>query len=128
MACLYFYYRYEWKDFSEEPPQRKIKTADHLIFGNNLNINNVEHQIPQEDVSNQFNIPCGPIDCIIFFGVHVYNLSNAVVRLILAIKSLCGNILDSILQRYICLCFVRSFTPCKIANLIELLESMKKYF
>lgn len=89
---------------------------------------NVEHLIPQRKVSNHLNIPCGPIDCIIFFGVHVYNLSNAVIRLILAIKSLCGNILDSIIQRYICLRVIRSFTPSKISNLIELLESIKNYF
>lgn len=128
MLFYYFYYRHEWKDFSEGPSQRKIKTADNPIFRNNLNINIAEHQISQEDVPIQLNIPCGPIDCIIFLGVHVYNLSNAVVRLVLAIKSLCGNLLDSIIQRYICLCVIRSLTPSKISNLIESLESMKNYF
>lgn len=61
---------------------------------------------------------------MIFFGVHVYNLSNVVIRLILAVRTLCGNLLDSIIQRYISHHIVKSLTPSKIANLIELLESM----
>lgn len=50
-------------------------------------------------------------------------MSNAVVRLILAIQSLCGNLIDSIIQRYVYVRVVRSLTPSKISNLIELLDS-----
>jgi len=117
-------YRYEWKDLSEHHPEKKFKTAENLIFGNNLNIIEDENQTPLEGISDQKKLPCGPINCIIFFGVHVYNMSNAVVRLILAIQSVCGNIVDAIIKRYITLRIVRSITPSKISNLIELLESM----
>lgn len=121
-------YRYEWKDLSEHSPERKFKTAENPIFGNNLNIVKDENQTPLERILDQKKLPCGPINCIIFLGVHVYNMSNTVVRLILAIQSICGNIVDYIIQRYISLWIVKSITPSKISNLIELLESMQKYF
>lgn len=117
-------YRYEWKDLSEHPPERKFKIAENPIFGNNLNIIKDETQSTLEEISDQIQFPCTPINCIIFFGVYVYNMSNAVVRLILAVQSICGNIIDSIIQRYISLRIVRSITPSKISTLIELLESM----
>jgi len=117
-------YRHEWKDLSEHPPEKKFKIAENSIFGNNLNMIEDETQTSLEETSDQIKFPCTPINCIIFFGVHVYNMSNAVVRLILAIQSICGNIVDSIIQRYISLRIVRSITPSKISNLIELLESM----
>lgn len=109
---------------SEELPQTKIKTAKSPIFGNNLNIITIEDQKQSECTLDSINIPCGPINCIIFFGVHVYNISNAVIRLVLAIQSICGNILDSIIQRYIRLRIIKAFTPSKISNIIDLLESM----
>lgn len=117
-------YRYEWKDLSEHPPERKFKIAENPIFGNNLNIIKDENQTRLEEISEQIKFSYTPINCIIFFGVHVYNMSNVVVRLILAVQSICGNIVDSIIQRYISLRIVRSITPSKISNLIELLESM----
>lgn len=113
--------RYEWKDFNEDCPSKKIKTDENPIFGKNLNI--ISNESSTKDTSDQINLPCGPINCIIFFGVHVYNMSNAVIKLILAIQSLCGNLIDSIIQRYICVRIVRSLTPSKISNLIELLDS-----
>ncbi|XP_003240642.1 sorting nexin-14 [Acyrthosiphon pisum] len=116
--------RYEWKDLSEHPPERKFKIAENPIFGNNLNIIKDENQTTLEEISEQIKFPYTPINCIIFFGVHVYNMSNAVVRLILAVQSICGNIVDSIIQRYISLRIVRSITPSKISNLIELLENL----
>lgn len=122
MLISTFNYRHEWKDLSEEAPQRKIKTAENSIFGNNFNVTNDDIPPPSKKIFGQS--PCGPIDCIIFFGIHIYNISNAVVRLILAIQSICGNVLDSVIQRYISLCVVRSLTPSKISNLIELLNSM----
>lgn len=120
-------YRYEWKDLSEHLPERKFKIAENSIFGNNLNLDEDKNQTPLEGISDQIKFLCGPINCIIFFGVHVYNMSNSVVQLILAIQSMCGNIVDSIIQRYISLRIVRSITPSKISNLIELLESMYKF-
>jgi len=117
-------YRYEWKDLNEHTPQNKFKIAENSVFGNNLNIIKEETQTTLEEISEQIKFPCTPINCIIFFGVHVYNMSNAVIRLILAVQSLCGNIVDSIIQRYISVRIVRSITPSKISNLIELLESM----
>lgn len=117
-------YRYEWKDLSEHAPERKFKIAENPIFGNNLNITKDENQTKLEEISDQIKFSYTPINCIIFFGVYVYNMSNAVVRLILAVQSICGNIVDSIIQRYIRLRIVRSITPSKISNLIELLESM----
>lgn len=120
-------YRYEWKDLSEHLPERKFKIAENLVFGNNLNLVEDENQTPLEGISDQIKFLCGPINCIIFFGVHVYNMSNSVVQLILAIQSMCGNIIDSIIQRYISLRIVKSITPSKISNLIELLESMYKF-
>jgi len=116
-------YRYEWKDLCEHP-ERKFKIDENSIFGNNLNIIKDENQTTLDEISDQMKFPYTPINCIIFFGVHVYNMSNAVVRLILAVQSLCGNIVDSIIQRYIRLRIIRSITPSKISNLIELLESM----
>lgn len=121
MLISFFNYRHEWKDLSEEVPQRKIKTAENSIFGNNFNIIN-DDPPPPKTIPDK--ISCGPIDCIIFFGIHIYKISNAVVRLILAVQSICGNVLDSVIQRYISLCVVRSLTPSKISNLIELLNSM----
>jgi len=117
-------YRYEWKDLSEHPPERKFKIAENPVFGNNLNIIKDENQTKLEEISDQIKLSYTPINCIIFFGVYVYNMSNAVVRLILAVQSICGNIVDFIIQRYIRLRIVRSITPSKISNLIELLESM----
>lgn len=64
------------------------------------------------------------MDCIIFFGAYAYNMSNTVIRLILAIQFMCGNILNYVIQKYISSCVVKSITPSKISNLIELLESM----
>ncbi|XP_060844760.1 sorting nexin-14-like [Rhopalosiphum padi] len=116
--------RYEWKDLSEHLPERKFKIAENPIFGNNLNVVEDENQTPLEGISDQIKFFCGPINCIIFFGVHVYNMSNSVVQLILAIQSICGNIVDSIIQRYISLRIIRSITPSKISNLIELLENL----
>lgn len=122
---FYFcYFRYEWKDLGEELPQGKVKTTKTPIFENNLNIINIEDQKQPEGTLDPINLPCGPINCIIFFGVHVYNISNAIVRLILAIQSICGNILDSIIQRHIRLRIMKAFTPSKISNIIDLLESM----
>lgn len=123
-----FIFRYEWKDLSEESSQKKVKRVENTIFGNNLNILYDENEKSLKGLPDQIHTPCGPIDCIIFFGVYVYNISNAVVRLILAIQSICGNILDTIIQRYISNRIVKSFTPIKISNLIDLLESMYKMF
>lgn len=89
-----------------------------------MNIINIDDQKPKETTVDPIYLPCGPLNCIIFFGVHVYNISNVIVRLVLTVQSICGNVLDSIIQRYICHRVVEIFTPSKISNLIELLESM----
>lgn len=120
------YFRYEWKDLGETFSHTKVKTVENKIFGNNLNIVFDESQTPLQDLSKQLEEPCRPINCIIFLAVYVYNVSNTIVQLALAIKSICGNILDVIIQRYISFHIVRSFTPNKISNLIDLLESMYK--
>ncbi|VVC33964.1 Hypothetical protein CINCED_3A001447 [Cinara cedri] len=118
--------RHEWKDLFERIPQRKTRLTENSIFNNYTNIiNDQDEEIkPVNGELDQIYIPCGPIDCIIFFGVHVYNMSNAVIRIILAIKLICGNILDYIIQRYITSCIVKSMTPSKVSNLIELLENL----
>lgn len=120
------YSRYEWKDLSETLSHAKVEIVENKIFGNNLSIVFDENQTPPQDLSKQLEEPCRPINCIIFLAVYVYNVSNAIVQLALAIKSICGNILDVIIQRYISIHIVRSFTPSKVSNLIDLLESMYK--
>lgn len=126
ISCIFFLiFRYEWKDLSEDSlHQKKILTAENPTFGNNLNINGNEDQIPPNDETDQIYFQRGPIDCIIFLGIYVYNISNTVVRLILAVQSLFGNAIDYFIQRYISRCVTRSLTPTKISNLIEMLESM----
>jgi len=117
-------FRYEWKDLNEERKiQRKFHKAENSIFGNNLNINN-DNNIPKENLADSTYHPCGPLNCIIFFGVHVYHISNVIIRLVLTVQSICGNVVDSIIKRYITNRVVRAFSPSKISNLIELLESM----
>lgn len=108
--------------------EKKILFAENPTFGNNLNINSKEDQIPINDKSDQIYFQRGPIDCIIFLGIYVYNISNTVVQLILAIQSLFGNAIDYFIQCYISRCVTRSLTPSKISNLIELLESMYLHF
>ncbi|XP_050438472.1 sorting nexin-14-like [Adelges cooleyi] len=116
--------KYEWKDFSEEIPPRKVVTAENAVFGNNFNVPIESNDlIESENVSNQIPHICGPISCIMFLGIHVYNISNTVVQLILAIKTICGSLIDSIIQRHVTIYLVGSITPSKISNLIEILEN-----
>lgn len=91
-------------------------------------INDDNHNLLLDESSNQMNILCGPINCIIFLGVHVFNLSNTVIRLIVALQAICGNIIDSVIEQYISNRVIKSLTPSKISNLIELLESMYGFF
>lgn len=101
-------------------PQKNIKTDKNSIFGNNLNITNEQNVTILEDL-NPFH--GGPINCIIFFGIHVYKLSNTILRLLLALQSIFGHVLDYIIQRYIRIKVSESFSPATISNLITLLES-----
>jgi len=89
-----------------------------------LNVIDIDEQKSKKTIVDPIYLPCGPLNCIIFVGVHVYNISNVIVRLVLTVQSICGNVLDSIIQRYISHRVVETFTPSKISNLIELLESM----
>lgn len=116
------YSRYEWKDLSETLTHAKVKTVENTSFGNNLNI--VSDETPFQGVSKKSEESCRPINCIIFLAVYVYHVSNTIVQLALAIRSICGNILDTLIQRYISICVARSLTPSRISNFIDLLESM----
>lgn len=97
-----------------------MKTNENSIFGNNLNITNAQNLTLSEDLNIFIG---GPIDCIIFFGVHIYKLSNTVFRLLLALQSIFGHVLDCIIQHYIRIRVTGSFSPATISNLITLLES-----
>ncbi|XP_050530819.1 sorting nexin-14-like [Daktulosphaira vitifoliae] len=118
--------KHEWKDFNEEVSSRKVITAENPLYKDNFNIiteEEIDLNISSQNVFYQNYCINGPLSCIIFVGVQIYNFSNTIVQLLLAIKVICGNFIDSIIQKHISLYLARSITPSKISYLIDIIEN-----
>ncbi|XP_075228760.1 sorting nexin-14-like isoform X2 [Lycorma delicatula] len=112
----------EWKDMSEELSPRKQRNITNSIFGDNLGLSEEILRLKQPPVIGSSLPLKTPSQCLVFFVVKAFSLPRHVLRLVVALQSFCGNLVDSLLHLYINYKLNTLLVPPRLAHLINLLQ------